>query len=508
MALCLRPGTDGALACAVMHVLFRDGHANWPYLEKYTDCPRELEAHLESQDAGMGGRHHRPDGRRDRGLRAARRHDADAPTSGSATASRASATAPSTCTPPSCIASVTGAWQHEGGGAFHNNGAIYHWDKTLIEGLDVRDDARAHARHEPHRPGPDRRPARSRRRAAGDGAVHPEHEPGAGRARAAPGEAGFARDDLFVCVHEQFMTATAEDGRHRAAGDHVPRARRHLSGRRPPAHPARAEADRAAGRMPLQPRRHLSALAKRVGATHRGFDMTAARDHRLDAAEVRLGHARRARSDEVDRLPAGFRDRALRQRLRLSRRQVPLQAGLAEGAGRPQARLGHRRIRCRALPDHWDVNEKADAAHPFRLATSPGAQLSQLVVQRDAVEPRARGPAAGQDQSRRSRRARARRWRRRSAWATSAARSRCTPKRSTGVQRGVVIVEVDSAQQPVRGRRGPQHADQRRTSRALRRRGVPRQPLLDRGGLAAPPRPMSSAHRSPFVAISTLRFAT
>ncbi|MFM9644465.1 molybdopterin dinucleotide binding domain-containing protein, partial [Streptomyces turgidiscabies] len=23
------------------------------------------------------------------------------------------------------------------------------------------------------------------------------------------------------------------------------------------------------------------------------------------------------------------------------------------------------------LPDHWDVIEKADAAHPFRLATSP-----------------------------------------------------------------------------------------------------------------------------------------
>ena len=46
LALCLKPGTDGALACAVMHVLFRDGHANWPYLEQYTDCPRELEAHL------------------------------------------------------------------------------------------------------------------------------------------------------------------------------------------------------------------------------------------------------------------------------------------------------------------------------------------------------------------------------------------------------------------------------------------------------------------------------
>ena len=25
------------------------GYANWPYLEKYTDCPRELEAHLASR---------------------------------------------------------------------------------------------------------------------------------------------------------------------------------------------------------------------------------------------------------------------------------------------------------------------------------------------------------------------------------------------------------------------------------------------------------------------------
>ena len=32
-----------------------------------------------------------------------------------------------------------GRWLYEGGGAFHNNGAIYHWDRTLIDGLDVRD---------------------------------------------------------------------------------------------------------------------------------------------------------------------------------------------------------------------------------------------------------------------------------------------------------------------------------------------------------------------------------
>ena len=42
----IRPGTDGALACAVMHCLFRDGKADWDYLERYTDAPRELEEHV------------------------------------------------------------------------------------------------------------------------------------------------------------------------------------------------------------------------------------------------------------------------------------------------------------------------------------------------------------------------------------------------------------------------------------------------------------------------------
>ncbi|HEX4571495.1 MAG TPA: molybdopterin-dependent oxidoreductase, partial [Dongiaceae bacterium] len=44
-----RPGTDGALACAVMHVLFKEGFADRDYLARYTDVPGELEAHLESR---------------------------------------------------------------------------------------------------------------------------------------------------------------------------------------------------------------------------------------------------------------------------------------------------------------------------------------------------------------------------------------------------------------------------------------------------------------------------
>ena len=59
LAVLVKPGTDGALACAVMHCLFRDGKADWDYLEQYTDAPRELEEHLRTRDPAMGGSDHR-----------------------------------------------------------------------------------------------------------------------------------------------------------------------------------------------------------------------------------------------------------------------------------------------------------------------------------------------------------------------------------------------------------------------------------------------------------------
>ena len=44
-----RPGTDGALACAMMHVAFRDGHADLDYLTEYTDFPPGLRQHLSTR---------------------------------------------------------------------------------------------------------------------------------------------------------------------------------------------------------------------------------------------------------------------------------------------------------------------------------------------------------------------------------------------------------------------------------------------------------------------------
>ena len=37
------------------------------------------------------------------------------------------------------LPAILGSWKYKGGGALMNNGSIYHWDKTLIEGLDCID---------------------------------------------------------------------------------------------------------------------------------------------------------------------------------------------------------------------------------------------------------------------------------------------------------------------------------------------------------------------------------
>jgi anaerobic selenocysteine-containing dehydrogenase len=134
----IRPGTDGALACAIMHVLFRDGHADWPYLEKYTDVPGEFEAHLRTRTpewaaaicgcpaadieafARLIGGTKRTYLRIGYGFTRSR--------NGAANMHAVTA-----------IAAVAGSWQHEGGGAFHSNSGMYKWNKTMIEGLDVRD---------------------------------------------------------------------------------------------------------------------------------------------------------------------------------------------------------------------------------------------------------------------------------------------------------------------------------------------------------------------------------
>lgn len=369
LGLVLKPGTDAALACAVMHVLFRDGYADRDYLARYTDCPDELEAHVAQRPphwaaaitglsveeielfARMVGETKRTFFRLGYGFTRQR--------NGAVSMHAAS-----------CIAAVTGAWQYEGGGAFHNNGAIYTLDKSMIEGHALIDPAVRQLDQsqigrvltgdaEALRHGP---PVTAMLiQNTNPVSVAPEQE---------LVKRGFAREDLFVCVHEQFMTETAmmadvvlpatqfleHDDIYKGGGHQYL-----LLG------PKLAEG-------PGETRENLYVLneiARRVGAAeHPGFAMSA-REHidwMLKASG--FGSLEAIERDRwVDCQPDfrtahyldGFNWPDGKFRFKPDWPKVPAPN---DGPMGPFTDMP-------VLPDHWAVNEAADDEHPFRLATSP-----------------------------------------------------------------------------------------------------------------------------------------
>ena len=247
-----RPGTDGALACAVMHVAFRDGFADRAYMARMPTARTRWRRIW--RRAGRNGRRRSPvcpcsRSRISRGCIAAPQRSYIRLGYGFARSRNGVANMHAV----SCLPTVTGKWQHEGGGALWSNRGMYHWDKTLIEGLDALDPSIRMHGHEPYRQRADRRSHGAARRAAGARAADPEPEPADGLPRQQPRAPRLrARRSVRVrarAVHDRDGAL----GRYRAAGDDVHGARRSVSGRRPYAYPDRPEADRAAGRMPLQP---------------------------------------------------------------------------------------------------------------------------------------------------------------------------------------------------------------------------------------------------------------
>jgi anaerobic selenocysteine-containing dehydrogenase len=368
LAVLVKPGTDGALACAVMHCLFRDGKADWDYLDRYTDVPRELEAHLKTRTpqwasaitgapvetieefAKLVGERKRAYFRLGYGFSRSR--------NGAANMHAAS-----------CIAAVSGAWQLEGGGAFHNNADIYKLDKTLIEGLDVRD--------------PKVRMLDQSRIGAilcnerdaleGGGPVHAMIVQNTNPVSVAPDQEkvkrGFAREDLFVCVHEQFMTETAKmadvvlpattflehDDIYRGGGHQYI-----LLGPKLIDPPGECRNNHEV----------IAALAKRVGAEHRGFHMSPReliddmlrRSKRGDLATLEREHWIDCQPPfERAHFLSGFNWPDGKFRFKPDWRTVPFRSPYQSGPveAMPQ------------LPDHWTSIEQADEKHPFRLATSP-----------------------------------------------------------------------------------------------------------------------------------------
>ena len=363
--LLVRPGTDGALACGVTHVLFREGLADRAYLARFADDPAGFEAHLATRTpewasaicgvpvaeieafARLLGARPRAYFRIGYGFARSR--------NGAAAMHAVSA-----------IPVVLGAWQHKGGGALHSNSGMFGWDKTVIEGLDQRDATV-------------RQLDQSQIGAVltGDAAALRGGPPVTGLfiqntnpMTVAPDQEvvrrGFAREDLFTVVHEQVMTDTARmadiimpatmfvehDDVYQAGGQqHI------LLGPKLIEPPGQCRSNHDV----------IAALARRLGADHPAFHLTPREliDQTLrDSNRGTLADLEAAKwidcqqPFEKAHFLEGFGWPDGKFRFRADWTAVP---GIASG---PLGKMP-------AFPDHWAVIEEADAAHPFRLATSP-----------------------------------------------------------------------------------------------------------------------------------------
>jgi anaerobic selenocysteine-containing dehydrogenase len=359
--LAVRPGTDGALACAVMHVLFAEGFADWEYLRRYTDCPDELAAHVRTRTPAWASAitglsvdeilaFARLYGRTKRSF--IRCHHGFSRSRNGAVNMHA----------VSCLPAVTGAWQHPGGGALYGHTALYRLDRSLIEGLDRVD--RSVRALDQSRLGPI---------LTGDGEALRGGPPvtamlvqNTNPAMVCPElhrvHAGLARPDLFLCVHEQFLTETA------AFADVVLPATMFLE--HDDFYTASGHTYFQVAKKVIEPpgecrENHwvISELARRLGAEHAGFGMSAWQimDRTLDRSGL---------WDAETNWQRGGQDCAL-----------PFEtAHFLDGFATPDRRFHFKPDWVRwdargrempTLPDHFDVIDGPTPEKPFRLVAAP-----------------------------------------------------------------------------------------------------------------------------------------
>lgn len=360
--LMLRPGTDGALACAVMHILFKEGFADRAYLDRFASGVERLKAHLEPRTpewaaaitglsvdeivgfARLYGQTKRSYLRMGYGL--TRAHNGSAQMHA-----------------VSCLPVVTGAWQHRGGGGLYCSSGIYKIDRTLAEGLDRLDTsvrALDQSRIGAVLTGED---------VKGGPPVTAMLVQNTNPATVCPDLtrviAGLKRDDLFVAVHEQVMTDTA------ALADLVLPATMFLE--HDDIYRGGGQSHILIGRKVVEPQGEArenhwvnSEIARRVGAEHPGFGMTAWEviDAMLnasnlpDAATLAADRWYDAQPDfETSHFLTGFAWPDGRFRF------APDWAALGHYTGCPE------------LPDHMPPGRETDAEHPFRLFTPPARQF-------------------------------------------------------------------------------------------------------------------------------------
>ena len=205
----LRPGTDGALACGIMKHLIENKKIDEEYLEKYAKGLSKLKKHLLKKDKnwasnvsgvsyekiitlsnllsktkkvffrlGYGFTRHR---------------------NGSFNMHAVI-----------CIPTLLGAWKELGGGAFYSNGGIYNINKNLIEGLNFKNENIRMLDQSKIGPILNGNKSALKNGVEVKALFIQNTNPLVVAPETILVRKGFLRKDLFVCVHEQFLTETAK----------------------------------------------------------------------------------------------------------------------------------------------------------------------------------------------------------------------------------------------------------------------------------------------------------
>ena len=363
--LMLKPGTDGALACAVMHVLFKEGFADRDYLHSHTANSDELEQHLADKTpewaAEITGL------TRDEIIQFARTYGSNKASfirlGYGFTRSRNGAV---NMHAASCLPAITGSWKHRGGGALYGNAGIYTIDRSMIQGLDI--------------PNVQTR-VMDQSRIGQVLAGNPQDLQGGPPVQAlliqntnpavvAPETSvvlkGLAREDLFTVVHEHFFTDTAKyadvllpatmftehDDLYQSSGHTYLQVAKKLID------------------APSECRSNhwlLCELAKRLSLDHPGFAMSEweIMDHTLRCsgfpsaeAVYQKGHLDCSPAFDDSQFLNGFDTHDKRFQFSPDWASLgPLSDGMP------------------SLPDHWPCTDMASATHPYRLVAAPARQF-------------------------------------------------------------------------------------------------------------------------------------
>ena len=356
-----RPGTDGALAAAMINVFFRDGHADWDYMREFTDAPDELARHVA---------HKTPEWAAEiTGLDAA---EIETLSSIYAETERAfirigygftrSRNGAANMHAVTCLPSVTGKWKRKGAGALYSNAGVYPLDMTMIMGLDVCDKSTRlldQSRLGPILVGE----ADALEGGPPVGAMIIQNtNPMVVCPELGKGQDGFRRNDLFVCVHEQFMTETA------AMADIVLPATTFLE--HEDLYIAGGHTHLFVTKAVIEPlgecrSNHavLCGLAKRLGCNHPGFQLTDWELIDRTLSDSGLPNAETLHAKRWTDFAPKFEESHFLQGFGHADRKFHFKADWANVGRVPEG--------VPAMPGHYDAIEEANDFHPYRLVAAP-----------------------------------------------------------------------------------------------------------------------------------------